>query len=120
MTDKELRSKYPDVWDNVESSMIEWLTSTANMPGLYIDLYKDDPENSKLGIIAHNAAFAACVELHRYLKTNQTPPIDEGEILKHILYRKFMQIIPKDRLNVIIAEGYADEVIEELTKKQEG
>ena len=71
MTDKELRSKYPDVWDNVESSMIEWLTSTANMPGLYIDLYKDDPENSKLGIIAHNAAFAACVELHKYLKTNQ-------------------------------------------------
>ena len=51
---------------------------------------------------------------------NSTPLVAEGEILKHILYRKFMQIIPEDRFNVIMAEGYADEVIEELTNKQEG
>ena len=63
-----LKKKYPEQWESVEASMIGQLM--VDLPGLYKELYKYNPKNSKLAAIAHNAAYFACLELHEYIKLN--------------------------------------------------
>jgi hypothetical protein len=61
MTAKELKQKYPEVWDQIENAVKEDLKVTEG----------------RMNIIANNAAFEACFYFDKYITNLSRPkPVD--------------------------------------------
>lgn len=63
----KLKEKYPEIWDNVYDSMIVDLCDC--MAGADIQQFKEGNKDSRIVRLAHNAAFLACYEHHKTLKS---------------------------------------------------
>lgn len=64
MTYKQLMKKYPIVWDEVYSGMIDDLCDC--MPQADVTLYKSGYKHCRIERLAHNAAFIACAAINRH------------------------------------------------------
>ena len=65
MTAKQLKEKYPELWQSVYTSMINDLICL--MLDMDVRRYEECLEN-RLEKIAYNAAFYACNEYHKRVK----------------------------------------------------
>jgi hypothetical protein len=63
---KLLKNKYPQIWDEVYNGVIFDLKEC--MPRADVILYEENYKYNKLKRIAHNAAFLACIAVHKYKK----------------------------------------------------
>ncbi len=66
MKAKQLKEKYPVVWDYVYNNILDDLLSF--MPGVDIEQCEQGNKHSRIYRIAHNAAFLACNIHHKQLK----------------------------------------------------
>ena len=61
-----LKKKYPEIWEVVQNKVTSDLLSC--MPGCDIELYKAGYKDNRIDMIAHNAAFFACLAVHHEIK----------------------------------------------------
>ncbi len=61
MNYRELKNKYPEIWNNVYNNMISDLLDCMDGPDLIE--YKNK-KTGRIRRIAHNAAFFACYSIH--------------------------------------------------------
>jgi len=62
----KLKQKYPEVWDSIYFAMTETMINI--MPQVDVELFYKGYDKGRIGIIANNAAFLGCYELHKSKK----------------------------------------------------
>lgn len=63
MRTKELRNKYPEIWDEVYKGVVDDLYDC--MPKEDINEFDNGNTNCRIARISHNAAFFACDALYK-------------------------------------------------------
>jgi hypothetical protein len=68
----QLKKKYPKLWDDTYYAMTVTLENIMSQSD--VALFKEGHKGCRIDIIAHNATFLTCYEVHKIMKKCQQLP----------------------------------------------